>query len=140
MSSLQQLREEHACLIDIVGRLEELLAGRTAPPSLALFALRSELSRALIGHLKAEAWVLYPRLLRSAETDVAATARAFVEEMGGLAAAYAGHTAKWSANAIEHDWLGYRRESTMLVEALKTRIARENVELYPLLDRSRRAA
>ena len=85
-------------------------------------------------------WVLYPRLLASPDPKVAATARAFNEEMGGLASAFSGYCDKWSAAAIGADWAGYCADSRDIIDALTNRILRENRELLPLIDRLDRAA
>jgi hypothetical protein len=62
MSNLASLREEHAQLIAIIRRLGALIAKDSPPPSTELAALRRELSSTLIRHLKAEDWILYPKL------------------------------------------------------------------------------
>jgi len=140
MSSLAQLRNEHAELIKIVKALEDLIAPDTPPPSIALFEVRRKLSSVLIAHLKAEDWVLYPPLLSSADPKVAQVARHFVDEMGGLAQAFTVYVERWDALSIESDWPRYQRESRGIIEALTTRIVRENRDLYPLLERLGRAA
>ncbi len=116
------------------------MVGRPKPPPLELFDVRRQLACLLIGHLKTEDWVLYPRLLVSPDKHIAATARAFIDEMGGMAAAYIGRTEKWSADVIAADWAGYCRDSRTLLEALSNRILRENRELYPLLESLDRVA
>jgi hypothetical protein len=55
-------------------------------------------------------------------------------EMGGLAAQFATFSEAWGATEIGRDWLGYRRAATDMIGALARRIARENRELFPLLD------
>ena len=111
-----------------------MTAQPNAPPQLPLFILRRKLASTLIGHLKTEDWVLYPSLVASADAQIASTARTFSEQMGGLAAAFIGYSDKWNANAIAADWPGYCRESRAILDALTHRIARENRELYPLLE------
>jgi hemerythrin-like domain-containing protein len=140
MSSLAQLRGEHAELVKIVKELQALIEGDAPPPAVALFDVRRRLSSMLIAHLKAEDWVLYPPLLSSADAKVAETARQFVDEMGGLAQAFTVYIERWDALSIESDWLRYQRESRGIIEALTTRIVRENRELYPLLERIERSA
>jgi len=140
MTDLAKLREDHAELVRLVRKLAAFIDRPEPPAQLELFELRRELSSTLIAHLKAEDWVLYPRLLASEDAAVAATAAAFSEEMGGLAAAYVAYTDKWSATAIAADWAGYRADSRGIIDALTNRITRENRELYPLLDRLDRAA
>lgn len=140
MTDILKLRQDHAELVRIVQQLATAIAQPAPPPQLELFELRRRLSSTLIAHLKAEDWVLYPRLLDSSDTAVAETARAFNEEMGGLAAAYAAHADKWNAGAIDGDWAGYCAESRAILDALTDRITRENRELYPLLEAIDKAA
>lgn len=140
MSDLRKLREDHAELVTIVKRLAEFIAQPAPPPQLELFEVRRLLNSTLIAHLKAEDWVLHPRLMESADPAVAAIAKAFNEEMGGLAAAYSTHVDKWSADAIDQEWPGYCRETGAVLDKLTCRITRENRELYPLLERIERAA
>jgi len=134
MTNLSKLRDEHAELLRIARRLGSLIIQPTPPPQLHLFAIRHQLSATLIAHLKAEDWLLYPPLMASADAYVAGTARAFSEEMGGLAEAYRGYCEAWSADAITADWTGYCRTSRDLIDALTKRITRENRELFPLLE------
>jgi iron-sulfur cluster repair protein YtfE (RIC family) len=140
MTDLAKLREEHAQLVTIVTRLGHVIARPAAPPQVDLYSLRRELSSTLVAHLKAEDWVLYPRLMESKDPAVADTARAFSDEMGGLAAAYSAYAETWNATAIEADWPGYCAASKGIVDALTCRIARENRELYPLLEALDKAA
>lgn len=120
-------------------RLGSFVEQPTPPAQLELFELRRCLSSTLIGHLKTEDWILYPRLLGSSDEQVALTGRRFNEEMGGLAAAFAQYSERWSATAIDSDWAGYCRESRAIIEALTNRITCENRELLPCsIDSTRR--
>ena len=134
MSDLAKLRSEHVDLLSIVRRLGDLIDCPNPPPPLQLFDLRHQLSSTLIAHLKAEDWLLYPRLMASPDRNISSTAREFCEEMGGLAAGYIEYCEKWSADAISADWAGYCQDSRQLIDALTIRITRENRELYPLLE------
>src|SRR5688572_25325988 len=124
-----RLRDEHARLIEILGRLETALARPSPPPAMELFALRRELTAALVGHLKTEDWMLYPALLAGRDKELAAKARTMVEELGGLAADFARFCDAWGATEIARDWAGYRRAGTAMIGALAKRIACENREL-----------
>ena len=129
-----RLREEHANLVSIAGRLSSVIARDEPPPSTDLYALRQELIGAVIRHLKREDWVVYPRLLASSDNRVEQTARSFSKEMGGLAKTFTDYAQRWGSFAIEDDWPGYRRETAKIISALTQRITRENRDLYPLLE------
>jgi hypothetical protein len=140
MPNLHKLREEHAELIELVGRLS-IVIKQPHPPAMGyFFILRQEVSFCLIAHLKSEDWVLYPRLFASPDPDVAQTAQEFSVEMGGLAEAYVDYTERWNAHSIEQNWSGYCAETRCIIAALTTRITRENRDLYPLLEAMDKAA
>ena len=140
VSDIQKLREEHAELVVLVGKLGVAVDLPEPPPFLELFALRRDLTSTLIGHLKAEDWALYPRLMESKDARIAATANAFSDEMGGLAAAFNIYSTRWSAMSITSDWNGFCHESKAIIDTLTCRITRENRELYPLIDEIDQAA
>jgi hypothetical protein len=140
VSDLAKLRQEHAQLVEIVGRLQDAIHCDSPPPVVELFALRRELASTLIAHLHAEDWALYPRLFDSPDPTISATAKKFNDEMGGLAAAFGLYTQRWDAISIQSDWAGFCKETGAIIEALTSRITRENRDLYPLLERLDRAA
>jgi hypothetical protein len=140
MSSIAQIRADHAELVKIFREWDALLNRDTPPPQVELFGVRSRLSSLLVAHLKAEDWVLYPPLLESNDPEIARVARNFVDEMGGLASAYAVFMEKWDALSIQADWTHYQEEARNIAAALGDRIVRENRELLPLVERAGRAA
>jgi iron-sulfur cluster repair protein YtfE (RIC family) len=140
MSELMQLREDHAKLARMFMELERIIGRREPPEQLELFEFRQRLMTTLIGHLKLEDWALYPRLIDSGDAEISAKGEEFKDEMGGLAPAFVAYCDKWTASTIPTDWEGYRSETRALLDALMDRLARENRELLPLLERLDRAA
>ena len=140
MSDIKKLREDHAELVRLVRRLGDAIGQPSPPPQVELYTLRRELASTLIAHLKAEDWALYPRLMESGDPQIAATARAFSDEMGGLAAAFGVYAQRWDAMSIQNNWSGFCHESDGIIDALVSRITRENRELYPLIDGLDKAA
>jgi hypothetical protein len=140
MTDLYRLRQEHAQLTDTVGKLSMMIDCSIPPPMSDLFRVRHDLSFTLIAHLKAEDWVLYPRMFASPDARVAQTAFEFAVEMGGLADVFADYVDRWSAHSIEEDWDGYRAETRCMIDALTKRITREDRELYPMLEATAQAA
>ena len=135
MTDLAKLRHQQAQILRLLPRLEGLIIQPRPPRQLHLLALRHELSVILVAHLKAADCLLYPRLRASDDAQIAAVARSFGEEMGGLAAAYADYCGKWTAEAIAAGWAEYCSDSRDLIDALTTRIRRESRELFPMLER-----
>lgn len=140
MANIPKLRDAHFRLMATVRRLGAMIERRGPPPPLHLIALRHELSATLVPHLKDEDSLLYPQLLGSPDDHIAATARTFVEEMGGLADAYRTHCLAWTADAIARDWPGYCLDCRQILDLLTIRMTRENRELFPLLELLARAA
>jgi hypothetical protein len=140
MSQLSRLRDDHAKLARLFGRLGEVIGTADAPPQLELFELRRDLMGTLIAHLKLEDWALYPRLIDSGDRQMSEAGEAFKEEMGGLAPAFIAYCDKWNATTIDADWQGYCNETRDILDALNTRLTRENRELLPLIERLDRAA
>jgi hypothetical protein len=136
MDDLRQCQDGHWQLLSISSRLASVIARDIPPPANVLYDLRQEFASILIRHLKAEDWLLYPKLLRSSDPSVVQIAQFFVNEMGGLALAFREHSERWGAYAIDSDWAGYRRETAQLLKTLKTRITREDRDLYPLCNAS----
>jgi hypothetical protein len=60
--------------------------------------------------------------------------------MGGLAPAFVAYCDKWSASRIEDEWAGYCADTRDILDALENRLARENRELLPLLEKLDEAA
>ena len=46
---------------------------------------------------RSEDWALYPLLMNSGDPQIAATAKAFSDEMGGLAEAFGVYAQRWDA-------------------------------------------
>ena len=70
MDGLKQCQDEHRTLASIASRLTSVLAHNKPPPASELYTLRQELASTLIRHLKAEDWLVYPKLLRSPDARV----------------------------------------------------------------------
>jgi hypothetical protein len=140
MTDIRKVREDHATLARILGRLSDAIARETPPPSVELYDLRRELTSTLLAHLKLEDWVLYPTLAKHADGEVAALGKRFSDEMTGLSGIYTAYSEKWGATAIDADWSGYRADTAVVIEALTNRIIRENRELLPVAERIERAA
>lgn len=140
MPPMDILHDEHRRLLGLVRQLSTIVARPEPPPQVELFELRSELAATLIAHLKSEDWALYPELFRHADAAVAATARRFSDEMGGLASAFAVYSKRWTTMTIQSNWTGFCSESREIIDALTRRIEREESDLYPLAKKSQKAA
>jgi hypothetical protein len=139
LNRTETYRRQHRRLLDLAGSISRQLPQGAA----AAESIRTELSK-LAGvlklHLAMEDDGLYPSLAESDDAKVRETARAFAEEMGGLAAAFTSYSDRWTAVAIAQDPDAFARETRRIFTALADRIDREDNNLYPLLERQSSAA
>lgn len=130
MLSRELLSSEHAELGEISNEILWLL--RQPTPAMAeLSALRWRLSRVLLVHLAREDGSLYPELRRSSDAATRGIAARFEMQMGSLAQDYRAYAARWPADAIAAGWSRFCAETRTMLLALKRRIQREEIELYP---------
>ena len=140
MPNIAQLHDEHRELLDLLSRLSVAIARPEPAPQVELFDLRMKLCTTLIGHLKVEDWTVYPKLISHRDPVVAATARRFNDEMGGLASAFSCYSRRWTTMMIQTHWAEFCSDTAEFVEALTRRIKREEAELYPLTAKAAKAA
>ncbi|WP_195908550.1 hemerythrin domain-containing protein [Novosphingobium sp. Gsoil 351] len=137
---MAKLQDEHAELVEIVQRLRAVVALDTPPESGALQALRNELATAVITHLQAEDWLMYPGLLDSGDPALVEVARRFNAEMGSLARTFLDYCERWMPRSVIGNWTAFCHETRVITDLLVERIEREDRELYPLLKPLDRAA
>lgn len=140
MSQLSKLHEDHAVLAKLFRQLRNVIDSSQPPSQLVLFDLRRELVSTLLAHLKLEDWALYPQLIASDDSGISDAGRRFQQEMGGLAPAFVAYCDKWSASRIESQWAAYCADTAGILDALENRLARENRELLPMLEKIDQAA
>lgn len=129
-----KLRDDHDALLKLAGVFQDILRQPVAPAGIDLVTFRSAFSKELLAHLTREDWLLYPGLLQSSDKHIAATAQAFMDEMGGLLATYKAWSGNWPTERIVANWQPFVTETSALLDALARRIDRENNELYPLME------
>jgi hypothetical protein len=132
MLGRESLSKEHAELASLAHELITITSGDSAPNS-GLPEIRWKLNRHLMAHLVKEDRLLYPALQSSGDAAIAAIAKRFADEMGGLADGYRAYMAAWPSERIAQDWLAFQLETRNIVDALSLRIEREERYLYPLL-------
>ncbi|HMI88653.1 MAG TPA: hemerythrin domain-containing protein [Polyangiaceae bacterium] len=137
MGETDTFRRQHDEILMLVKELQPrldpaTLRGDAAPVAAGL----QRLAVMLKAHLALEDATLYPKLLTHTDASVAATARRYQQEMGGLQTAFANYVERWpTASAIQAQPDGFLAQTQEVVAALLARIDRENGELYPMLER-----
>lgn len=136
MSRTTVLRRQHDTALQHASRiLEQVDRYQGCDDAHGISVSLAKLLGLLRIHLAQEDKSLYPSMIKSGDERVAAVAERFVAEMGGLAESLGVFASRWSNSAaIASNFDDFRRESRIIIGALDSRIARENEELYPLVD------
>jgi eukaryotic-like serine/threonine-protein kinase len=135
-SPTDNFRRQHEELANLGG---ELLQQLSLPDVAARAAeLRRNIARfagKLNMHASMENEALYPRLLEHTDTSVREKAQDLFDEVKGIYSAFAAYAKKWpTVESIQSDPLGFAKETKRVLKTLWMRMARENEELYPLVD------
>lgn len=136
MSRTKNFRIQHDELLKLAEEITAMLApARIAGESAKVRELLSKLAGQLRVHLAMEDKALYPTLLAAKDPNVQATARRFVDDMGGITKVFGDYSAKWAtSSAIAASPERFVADTKALFGALGKRIERENQDLYPLAD------
>lgn len=136
MRKTETYRQHHQELRALAARIEVLLdptAVRADPAAVA--GIVRELFGKFSVHLAIEDNSLYPRTKTHADARVRDTATRFEAEMGGLSERFEAYRKAWPGPlAIGRDPAAFVSETRAVLEALKARVAREETELYDLID------
>ncbi|MBF0453719.1 MAG: hemerythrin domain-containing protein [Magnetococcales bacterium] len=93
-----------------------------------------ELARRLTIHLAQEDCLLYPALTQSENIAHQELAEQFTSEMGGMADRFDAFANHWRlGNTIQENEQAFQAESKEILAALRSRIQREEREIFPLI-------
>lgn len=134
--NIDKFKREHVDLLTAITALRELVQSGVREHAEVILQQLISMSSVIKLHLAAEDRVLYPALAHADDPQVAQAGRQFQQEMGGLAAVYAGFAARWNlASRLAADPQGFRDDANAVFKALHQRVQRENRELYPLVEK-----
>jgi len=138
MGRTDNFRRQHADIVEIVGKMTDILTlAALTEYAAAMCSLLSELSGKLKVHLTIEDEVLYPALQKHEDESVRKTAQQFFDEMGGLKKVFTQYVEHWpNAEAIQKNAEDFINETKEIFAALANRVKREDNELYELYDKS----
>ncbi|MDH3976067.1 MAG: hemerythrin domain-containing protein [Deltaproteobacteria bacterium] len=138
MSRIDDLKRAHEELLKIAGEVSAMLYVSTvSEKSDEIGRLLSALLGKLNFHLMMEDKHLYPDLLEHKSEAVRRNARDFSDEMGGIATIIHDYREKWTcSNVIKVNPEEFISETKGVFDALAKRIAREDNELYPLVEKT----
>lgn len=129
------LRQQHQDLGKLLVHVQTRI--KAGAPGAELRAALVEFSGKLSVHLAGEDRSIYPALIASTDAGVAAMARRFADEMGGLGQAFKGFMARYANGAlIDAQRATFATEYDGIVNAVVKRVQAEENELYPAADRA----
>lgn len=136
MAMTDSYRKQHTELLELAVKLSGKLSKeeiQKGPEE--ILGILSQFASKLNMHLTMEDKALYPKLMASSNPKISQTAKEFMTEMGGIKQVVEKYIASWSlAKNISADPQKFIDESKGIITALKTRIEKENNNLYPLAD------
>ncbi|NFV80488.1 hemerythrin domain-containing protein [Magnetospirillum aberrantis] len=136
MRKTETYRQHHQELRAIASRIEAVLD----PDSIAATPdAVAQVVRELFGkfsvHLAIEDNSLYPRAKSTGDAHLRSVASRFESEMGDLGKRFDAYRHTWPGPlAIGRDPVRFATETRMVLEALRERVAREESQLYDLID------
>ncbi|MGE5475909.1 MAG: hemerythrin domain-containing protein [Bacteroidales bacterium] len=136
MRKTETYRQHHQELRAITARIEVLLDAQSiaAEPDKVAGVVR-ELFGKFSVHLAIEDNSLYPRAKGLADARLREVASRFEAEMGGLSERFDAYRRAWPGPlAIARDPARFASETRAVLGALKERVAREESQLYDLID------
>jgi hypothetical protein len=136
MARTDNFRKQHEEILALTRKVMDVLEGHIGPDSAnQTRTLLSLLSGKVSLHLAMEDRSFYPALLASRDSELRELAEEYIDEMGLLAITFGDYLKKWSnAAAIVSNEAAFRSETLAIVSALGQRIARENRQLYEMVD------
>lgn len=137
MGRTQNFRRQHKEIQQVVSEISDLLSIEGLSTRFDdCRDLLAELTEKLTLHLTIEDKAMYPRLLNHTDGAVRTLAQRYVTEMGGIKKVYVDYVGRWpTGDAIRSRAPAFIEETQGVFKALAERIAKEDTELYPLVDK-----
>ena len=136
MGITDNLRKQHEEMVGIVTKMSAILnCEKLSKDANEMRSLLSQLAGKVNIHLAMEDKALYPHLLGHSDDKLKNIARNYIAEMGDIGTTFKGYLSKWpDPTSIQKTPDLFIKETKGLFDVLSKRIAKENKELYPLVD------
>lgn len=133
MAKTKSYRDQHDKILESLVELEKMVAsGKYTGTVMAIARLAGKVKV----HLAVEDKSLYPSLVGHTDKSVSDMAKNFQKEMGQLAGVFVAWVEKWNSDIIiEKSAADFKKETTVVIKALRDRIDRENNQLYATYDK-----
>jgi hypothetical protein len=128
------IRANHRTVRDLAGEIATLCRSAVLPDAALLADARWRFTRQLLSAVTLHDQVIYANLENCCEPEAAAVVRSFREEQERLHITFRDHMLRWTAEAVEGDWPGYRSALAHILDILHERMGREERILYPLAE------
>lgn len=135
MINIDNLNRQHDTIKLEIEFLEQEISKQSSEINVQETAMHiSKLAGLLKIHLMEEDKFLYPRLLSSEDNEIQAMTKLYIDEMGDLANHYFQFKNAYNvASKINADMDNFIRSAKITIELLKTRILKEDKELYQII-------
>lgn len=132
---IERFKQQHVQILQAISRIRALVAtGIQENASDIVYEIRLMKSKIAL-HLSIEDDILYPRLEKQAEPQIANLARKYQEEMKPLVEGFGRFIERWSQEStVAGDPEGFRSDCNIVLKALHQRIQRENTEFFPRIE------
>ncbi len=136
MIDTEVYRTQHDSLLKITGDISEFLdVSILTQDARKVHSLLNKLAGKLNVHLAMEDNSLYPKLLEHPQENVRSVSLYYMQEMGNLANSFKSYMSVWGMSQdILDEPAEFIRQTDQMISTLKSRIERENTELYPLAE------
>lgn len=133
--NIEKFKHQHKDILTAVTHMRKLVQDGIVENADMIARLVIEISATIKLHLLREDAHLYPSLAAGG-MHLAAMGRRYQDEMSGIAAAYADFSRKWNtAKQVQAEPEEFRSDANAVFKTLYQRIQRENVELYPTIEK-----
>ena len=129
--TIVRLRDEHATLLEIAGKITETFSNDICDCDKINKLLHTFLN-VLKAHLKAEDLYLYPSYYK--DEDKKFIAQQYSKEMKGITKVVLDYFNYWDENLSQKNFVHFIEDTRGLFSALVNRIDKEESELYPIFE------
>lgn len=132
---IKRFKTQHEEILEGINQLRHLSHAGVSSNAAAIAQRLTEFSSLVNRHLAVENRILYPAVQSSPEPKLANMAKAYQEEMTGIANAYIAFSRRWSAAAaLRNDPDGFKQAANTVLRTVYERLQKENREFYPAVE------
>ena len=132
---IHNLLRQHNEILELINKISAYQSQELVKENaFEISKLLAQLSGIIKMHLASEDKYVYPVLMQQKNITIKTTAEVFVNEMGAFAKVFEEYKMRYlGASKIAENAAAFLSETEKVILALKDRIRKENLSLYPLL-------